>query len=576
MCGIWQLFTKISTLTELQINQLIELFNNSKNRGLDSHNFLIYDNYITGFHRLSINGLNPNGMQPFTYETSTYKYSIICNGEIYNHHDLEQSMTNFTNISGSDCEFILPFLSEICGDDIEMLVNRLNGEFAFVIVREKILNGNVDEFDVFLSTDPMSVRPLFYVENYDKNVLMVSSTLNSLDLNGNVVLGNKMEYEINRLKQGTIVNYKIKNNIIILKNEIQYYNFYSKNLAINDLNENLFLFQLIVDTFTSSIIKRITNSDRPIGLLNSGGLDSSLVCAVASKYLQLTNNTNKIKTFTIGFEGGTDLHYARLVASHVNSIHTEIIKTPDEALSNIERTINVCGTYDITSIRASIWQLMIAEYIANNTDIKVLLTGEGSDEICGGYMYFHNAPNEEEAHLESLRLVRNIAYFDGLRADRCVSNFNLELRTPFQDKNFVNLFASINPKFKQAIEKEGRMEKYLLRKAFDVVYKDEPILPEEVLWRRKEAFSDGTSQKEKSWFEMTQEYCKNKVSIEEYNDKVELYSYHNKPFSIEGYYYRKIFTEYFGHKSALTIPYIWMPKWSNTNDPSARTLKIYK
>jgi len=266
--------------------------------------------------------------------------------------------------------------------------------------------------------------------------------------------------------------------------------------------------------------------------------------------------------------GSTDERYAKLVAKHIGSNHTHITCTQDEFMNALPAVIRITETYDITTIRASTGQYLISKWIANNTDIKVLLIGDGSDELCSGYLYFHKAPNAIESHNENIRLLEDISYFDILRADRCISNNGLEARVPYLDQRFVNYYLSIDPSLRVPI---NNMEKWLLRESFNTT----DYLPPEVLWRKKEAFSDAVSSQERSWFNIIQEYVDKKYTLDDLEYVKKRYT-HNIPLSKESLYFRVIFEMYYGKDLDHIIPYYWLPKWcGNTNEPSARTLDFY-
>ena len=307
-------------------------------------------------------------------------------------------------------------------------------------------------------------------------------------------------------------------------------------------------------------------SERPIGSLLSGGLDSSLISCIAAKVLK--QQGKRLTTFSIGMtEDSTDIVNARLVAKYINSIHHEIIIPPEKWIDVLKNVIKQTETYDITTIRASTGQYLIAKWISENTDIKVILNGDGSDEVTSGYLYFYNAPDHETSHNENIMLLKNIHKYDVLRVDRGISAFGLEARVPFLSHHFVDLYLSINKSLRNPL-KQNRMEKYFLRKAFD---EEDPIIPEIILFRQKEAFSDGCSNLKKSWFEYIQDYVETQVSDEEYK-KYNTMNFLRFP-SKESYWYYKIFKEYYPN-STLEIDY-WMPKWSSEHngDPSARKLK---
>jgi asparagine synthase (glutamine-hydrolysing) len=297
-----------------------------------------------------------------------------------------------------------------------------------------------------------------------------------------------------------------------------------------------------------------------LGCLLSGGLDSSIVSAITAKHVK-----HVLHTFTIGLEGATDIKYAEMVSKHIKSIHQTFIVTIQDALDAIEEVIYTIESYDCTTVRASVWQYLLGKKIKENTDIKVLLTGEGSDELMSGYMYFHKAPDAYESHRENMRLLEDIHRFDGLRVDRAMSCHGLEVRIPFLDPEFVELYLSLPIDLRMA---SRGIEKQLFRDAF----KDTDYLPHEVLYRRKEAFSDGTSSLEKSWFEILQEHIGGLVSDEEFMN----HKYGVEVDSKEKYYYKKIFEKNFGEKCFGVIPYYWLPKWcGNVMEPSARVLDVY-
>jgi asparagine synthase (glutamine-hydrolysing) len=242
---------------------------------------------------------------------------------------------------------------------------------------------------------------------------------------------------------------------------------------------------------------------------------------------------------------GTDLDYAQKVAKHLNTNHTEIYFTPEEGLQAIDNVLETTETWDITTIRASVGQYLLAKYISRETDIKVILNGDGADEVEMGYLYFYLAPSPEEAQKETEKLVKEIHRYDGLRVDRAISSHGLEARIPFLDVNFVDYYMNIDPELK--IPTENRMEKQLIRDAFNTLYPD--MLPYEVMYRKKEAFSDGISSKEKSWFEIIGEWIDTKVLDEEYDNRdVEKYGLCK---SKESYYYKKYFNNRFGEKNTL-------------------------
>jgi len=277
----------------------------------------------------------------------------------------------------------------------------------------------------------------------------------------------------------------------------------------------------------------------------------------------------KIKTFSIYMPGGTDQIYSDMVSKHINSDHHNIELTKEDFLNAIEETIWAIESYDITTVRASVGQFLISKFISEKTDIKVIMSGDGSDELCSGYIYNYNAPTLKELHNEAELRLKEIHLYDGLRADRATSYHGLELRVPFLDHEFVDMYMKINEKLR--IPNEDRMEKYLLRKAFE----NENLLPQEVLWRKKEAFSDGVSSKEESWHNTIKKYISTKITDEEFDINKHKFT-HCKPETKEAYYYRKIFCDKYGDHNSNVIPKFWLPNWSDgVKDPSARALNMY-
>lgn len=338
---------------------------------------------------------------------------------------------------------------------------------------------------------------------------------------------------------------------------------------------------MIQDIIREKIIEVVEvrlESDRPMGALLSGGLDSSLVVAIAAEHFR--RQGKKLRTFSIGIPGATDKQYAEMVAKHCGTEHTHVEFTQEEFLEALIEVVKATETWDTTTIRASTGQYLISKWIRENTPIKVLLIGDGSDEVCAGYMYFHNAPTPQELHNENMRLTEDIQYYDVLRADRCIACNGIEARVPFLDHQFVDLYLSIPPELRvpttEPSKGSRKVEKWLLRKSFDVKTADGiPVfLPDPVLWRMKEAFSDGVSGHEKSWYQIIQESVEDQYTDAYFKDP-EL-SHHIVPPTKEALHFRKLFNEAFNFKAVHAVPYYWMPKWSgDIKDPSARQLAVY-
>lgn len=548
MCGIWAFIKNFDNkFNPEEYEKLLPWINKVQARGPDKSSLIKLEKYYLAFHRLAIHDLSILGDQPFVFHDKTSVIYLMCNGEIYNYQELINEY-NIKMKSHSDCEVIY-HLYKLFNHDIEKLLNKLDGEFAFIMVEHNLVDNNVR---TIVARDPIGVRPLFWGSKYDGEIF--SSNLAGLS---------GLAKDVQVFKPG---HYLILNSNNLSQLYVKYDSYYKYNYPTIKVNNKEQLYWEITSRLINAVKKRL-DSDRPIGCLLSGGLDSSLVAAIMVKILGVKN----LRTFNISMEEGTDLKYARIVASHLNTIHTEVKFTPEEGLKVIPDVIKATESWDITTTRASVGQYLISKYISNNTDIKVLMNGDGADEVEMGYMYFYNHPNLEEAHIESIKLVEEIHRFDGLRVDRCISQNGLEARLPFLDPHFLNYYLSIPVELRVPI-KGKQMEKQLIRDAFAYHYPD--LLPEEVLYRKKDAFSDGISSKKKSWYEIIQEYVELKITNLELLESKK-YNY-NQPVSKEALYYRKIFDNIFDDKYANVIPHYWLPNWSNNiTEPSARVLSVY-
>jgi len=536
MCGIFAYLGK-----NLESEDLKYGFDKIRRRGPDNSIIkCINDNLVFGFHRLSINDTSDNGNQPLEMNG----LSLICNGEIYNHLALKEEF-GFTTKSGSDCEIILHLYDHFNGD-VSKFIDLLDGVFAFVLY-----DASLDQ--IVIARDPFGVRPLFYgLNSYGE--IFVSSELKGICeiCNGTII----------QFPAGTFS--KIKwNSEKKLYITIEIVKWFNDQFQIDEsLNDESEILNSIRELFYSAVNKRLM-SDRPICCLLSGGLDSSLVAAIVAKQFP----RGHLHTFSIGMEGSPDLYYAKIVSEHIGSVHHEVVLTEQEFLDAIPETINVIESYDTTSVRASVGNYLISKYISQNTDFKVVYNGDGSDEF-GSYLYFSKAPSEQEFHNEAVRLLNEIRFFDVLRSDRSISSNGLEPRVPFLDKAFAKYYASIPPKFK--MHSYGGMEKYILRKAFE----SENLLPSVVLWRSKMAFSDGVSQKSKSWHKIISDYVDSNITDQEFETNKKIIK-HCPPQLKESYLYRILFDTYFGSHNAIVIPHFWLPKWcGDIIDPSARQLSF--
>lgn len=492
-------------------------FNNIKHRGPDSTNIKIINGIQMGFHRLSITGLD-DGEQPF-HKNNVY---VMCNGEIYNYKNL---ISNFSleMKTNSDCEVILHLY--LLGG-IELL-NSLRGEYAFVIA-------DLNTKSVFFGRDFFGVRPLFFCDN--GNYLTLSSELKGLPEKGEQV------------SPGFIFEY----NITSKSTQIHKIRFPSGHTIKYRLEE--------------SVRIRIPE-EVPYGFLLSGGLDSSLVLSIASRYI---DRDEIIHVFTIGFsEDAPDVINAKKVIEYLKQIygdryvHHVYIPTVKDGIDAIPNVIKSIETYDTTTVRASTPMWLMAKYIREYTNIKVILTGEGSDELCGGYLYFHYAPSKLDFDNERISLLCDINHFDGLRADRTLSAFGLECRVPFLDNTVASAILSSDEFY--TTMKETKIEKYKLRKIF------EGYLPEELLWRTKEAFSDAVSS---IWKEELKKYAEFYIENLPLSLLQKKYK-HLPPQTPEEIWYRTVFESYYPNQGYI-LPHLWLPKWVNTNrEPSATVLKIH-
>jgi len=538
MCGLW-FYRSGEKIGSQNILKIKECFYKIQGRWPDSSVFnIVDDETVIGFHRLAIMDPSEKWDQPFIIDKGFWKkVYVICNGEIYNYEKIIEKY-NLDVKSGSDCE-VIPLLYEMYW--IEKIMSELLWEFVFVIYDQELEK-------VFVARDPIWVRPLFlWRQNSDKFEFGFCSQLKWLaGLYDKIIQFYPGQY--------------LTVDLIAESFEWKKYYKYDHKILYKD---SKIVEKNIRDIFSRTVKRRLM-SDRPLGCLLSGGLDSSICSAIAAKY-----SSTQIKTFTIGLEWSTDIPFAEKVADFIWSDHTTFLVTQQDALDYLDETIRTIESFDITTVRASVWQLMLAKKIKRESDVKVLLCGELSDELMSGYKYFHNTPDLESMHRENIRLVKDIYRYDGLRADRTMSENGLEVRLPFADIEFVDYILSVDPKLR--IPKDW-IEKYLFRKAFD----SENILPSEVLWRSKEAFSDGISKKQRSWFEVIQDYIDTIISDEEFLSEKWKFI-HCPPQTKEAYYYRKKFVEYFWEQYSSVIPYFWMPKWcGNVDDPSARILDVYK
>lgn len=546
MCGIVCAFN-LKEPAETLRPQLLEMSKCIRHRGPDWSGIYNNNKSILAHERLAI--VDPtSGKQPLFSEDGNLV--LAANGEIYNHEELRKQFDgNYNFQTKSDCEIILALYKEKGPD----FIDELNGIFGFALY-------DVEKDEYFIARDHMGIIPLYI--GWDKNgTFYVASELKALE---------GVCTKIELFPPGHYLH----------SNEGKFIKWYERDwMEHAAIKENKTDIALLKKSLEDAVHRQLM-SDVPYGVLLSGGLDSSITSAVAKKYAEKrieSKNTEaawwpQLHSFAVGLEGSPDLNAAQKVADHLQTIHHEIKFTVQEGLDAIKDVIYHLETYDITTIRASTPMYLMARAI-KAMGIKMVLSGEGSDEIFGGYLYFHKAPNAEEFHKETVRKLDKLHQYDCLRANKSLAAWGIEGRVPFLDKDFIDVAMRINPNDKM-INGE-RMEKWVLRKAF------EDMLPESVAWRQKEQFSDGVGY---SWIDSLKEMVNKTVSDEQ------LANAHFKfpvqpPKSKEEFYYRSIFEEHFpSDAAALSVPSVpsvacsspvaleWDESFKNMNDPSGRAV----
>lgn len=502
-------------------------FAQTVSRGPDASLIVDTGEGLLGFHRLAIMGLTPEGMQPFEFDGSY----VVCNGELYGFEKERAALIEkgYSFRSDSDCEIILPMYREYGVD----MFARLDAEFACVI-----FDGQTREF--IAARDPIGIRPLYYGYAPSGAIVFASEAKNLVGLCEKIMPFPPGCY----YRAGKFVRYsQIEKADQVCSDGLE--------TACRKIREKL----------VAGVEKRLV-SDAPVGFLLSGGLDSSLVCAVAAK-----KSSVPIKTYSIGMtEDAIDLKYARQVADYIGSDHTEVYMTPDDVISSLDWVVRLLGTFDITTVRASIGMYLVCKAIHERGDVRVILTGEISDELFG-YKYTDFAPNAAEFQKEAEKRIRELHMYDVLRADRCISVNSLEARVPFGDLDFVKYVMALDPELK--INKYGK-GKYLLRHAFE----EGDYLPKEILWREKAAFSDAVGH---SMVDYLKEYAETQFTDEEFEEKRKRYD-HARPFTKESLLYREIFEKYYPGQGEMIVDF-WLPNpnWEGckVDDPSARVLSNY-
>ena len=544
MCGILCAFNLKQPKNKLR-PQVLEMSKKLRHRGPDWSGIYDCEKAILSHERLAI--VDPtSGNQPII--STSENLILAANGEIYNHLDLRKG-SNYNFKTNSDCEVILSLYEK----EGKNFVNKLNGIFAFAIY-----DVNKDEY--FIARDHIGIIPLYM--GWDGNgTFFVSSELKALE-------GFCSKIEL--FPPGHYLSSKDSNPVKWYNPDWKNYNSVkNNNTSVNELHDAL-----------SDSVHRQLMSDVPYGVLLSGGLDSSITSALAKKFSAKRVETGdtqaawwpQLHSFSVGLDGSPDLKAAKKVAKHIGTIHHEIKFTIQEGLDALREVIYHLETYDITTIRASTPMYLMARAI-KSLGIKMVLSGEGADELFGGYLYFHKAPNSKEFHEETVRKLEKLHQYDCLRANKSLAAWGIEGRVPFLDKEFIEVAMRINPQDKMI--NKNRMEKWVLRKAF------EEYLPESVAWRQKEQFSDGVGY---SWIDKLKQLVDNEISDEQMKNAKYRFPVQT-PQNKEEFYYRKIFESHFpSEAAALSVPSVpsvacstpialkWDKAFQNQNDPSGRAV----
>lgn len=634
MCGIFAFLTKSPGiklgLTASRINKMEEILNAAfmcgKNRGPEASKYILsldqkiqqqYDNHTTdeiisddtivnnekpenrywdpesvywfaGFHRLAINGLTENGMQPFVKNGVV----LICNGEIYNYKSLYRDIgVTHKSQYGSDCQVILDYYLKY---GIDYTVSKLHGVYAFVLIDTRLCNKGGK---MFIVRDRLGIRSLYWgnpdakssswnPSNIGRTYAVASELkqLTALSGDSNPFYNNSTIPE--QFPAGHIATIDMLNGTHTLKRYWSPEEHISYSNDVMHYDKSNYKTRLVEALF-NAVKQRVDACEREICCLLSGGLDSSLIASMVSRIIR--ERGQRVKTFSIGMAGSEDLKYARIVADFIDSEHTEVIVTNDDMFNTIPDVVRAIETYDTTTVRASVGNYLVCKYIKENCNAKVVFNGDGADEVMGGYLYFQAITDYNTHELERLRLLNEINHYDVLRSDKCIAGNGLEARTPYLDPDFIRVYFNAAAQYHNETGKMTRVEKELFRLSLDEYanngtrshYK---YLPEEVLYRRKEAFSDGVSGEEKSWKDVIED------KMRENNIQWELFVggfvNNEETMTYEQTWYKKLFND------AILSPYYmtfndlekgfykrletrWMPRFVNASDPSARTLELY-
>lgn len=552
MCGIVCLLDA-KQKTETLRPQILQMSRKVRHRGPDWSGIFQDENVIFSHERLAI--VDPaSGKQPLF--TKDGKVVLAVNGEIYNHRELRAEFPDYEFLTQSDCEVILALYRRHGKDFLE----KLNGIFAFALYDSE--NG------VYLvGRDHMGICPLY--QGWDRN--------------GNYYVASELKALEGICKS---IEVFLPGHFLFSAEGFEMQKWYHRDWEeYNSVEDNVKDISKIREGLEAAVHRQLM-SDVPYGVLLSGGLDSSIIAAVTAKYARNRIESGdqeeawypRLHSFAVGLEGSPDLVAAQKAADHIGSIHHEVHFTVQEGLDSVRDVIYHLETYDVTTVRASTPMYLLARVI-KSMGIKMVLSGEGSDELFGGYLYFHKAPNAKEFHDETVRKLGKLHLYDCLRANKALMSWGIEGRVPFLDKEFMDVAMNVNPKDKMISLQNGRMEKYVLRKAF------EDLLPESIAWRQKEQFSDGVGY---SWIDSLKEAAETEVSDEMMVNAKFRFPL-NTPQNKEEYRYRTIFEEHFpSETAAATVPSVpsvacstpialeWDEAFKNLSDPSGRAVNVHE
>ncbi|KAG8488562.1 hypothetical protein CXB51_016296 [Gossypium anomalum] len=544
MCGILAVLG-CSDDSQAKRVRVLELSRRLKHRGPDWSGLHQHGDCYLAHQRLAI--VDPaSGDQPLFNEDKSVVVTV--NGEIYNHEELRKKLVNHKFRTGSDCD-VIAHLYEEYGEDF---VDMLDGIFSFVLLDTR-------DNSYIVARDAIGVTSLYIGWGLDGSV-WISSEMKGLN-------DDCEHFEC--FPPGHLYSSKTGG-------FRRWYNppWFSETIPSVPYDP-----LVLRRAFENAVIKRLM-TDVPFGVLLSGGLDSSLVASITARYLAGTKTAkhwgSQLHSFCVGLENSPDLKAAREVADYLGTVHHEFHFTVQDGIDAIEDVIYHIETYDVTTIRASTPMFLMSRKI-KSLGVKMVISGEGSDEIFGGYLYFHKAPNKDEFHHETCRKIKALHQYDCLRANKSTSAWGLEARVPFLDKQFINVAMSIDPESKMIKKDEGRIEKWILRRAFDD--EEHPYLPKHILYRQKEQFSDGVGY---SWIDGLKAHADQHVTNKMMRNASNIFP-HNTPTTKEAYYYRMIFERFFPQNSArLTVPggatvacstakaVEWDAAWKNNLDPSGR------